>query len=506
MIGIDCDTHFGTLPAPTYDTSLDALIRAEKAEGVGYVMACSLTGRVYDAREGNYETLAVSRSNPEVLPVATVDPRACYGVEEEIARAAKAGFVALRVFPEHQGWSIDSELFTMVADACARHSLPLMVSTEAQGKPSQALRAAGESQCPIILLNANYPVQGEALYVLERRPNTYLCSRFFVTPYAYEEAVKRVGAERLVFGTDAPANGIRQVVSVIMRSSLSDADKKAILGGNILGLIAPQLRKLRRSLPEGELEPAYARKCVKGGVIDVHGHVGPWPFPMRGRGIGDVQDLMKRRGLQKCVVSSTRAIVSDFITGNAELAEALRECPDVYGYVTVNPNCPEESICEIDKYLADPKFVGLKMHPAYSRSPIDGEGALRIARRIEGKGVPFLIHTMGPGECARIGRLAEQIPDVPIIMGHGGAAAWRESLGVVRNTGNTYVEFCCSTEEYGKIRQVLDAVGPERVMFGSDLGLFDPAYNLGTYEEAGLTPEEEAAVMRDNAQRLFRFA
>jgi len=214
---------------------------------------------------------------------------------------------------------------------------------------------------------------------------------------------------------------------------------------------------------------------------------------------------MASRGLAKCVISSTRAIVSDFVRGNAELAEALRDAAGVYGYVTVNPNYPEESICEIDKYIASPKFVGLKMHPGYSRSQIDGEATLRIARRIEENPVPFLIHTMGPGECAKIGRLAELVPNIPIIMGHGGAAAWRESLGVVRNTQNTYVEYCCSTEEYGKIRQVLDAIGPDRVMFGSDLGLFDPAYNLGTYEEADLTPQEEAAVMRENALRVFRF-
>jgi predicted TIM-barrel fold metal-dependent hydrolase len=51
----------------------------------------------------------------------------------------------------------------------------------------------------------------------------------------------------------------------------------------------------------------------------------------------------------------------------------------------------------------------------------------------------------------------------------------------------------------------VNAVGKDRVLFGTDAGLFDPAFCVGLYEEANLTEEEQKAILRDNAIRLFGF-
>lgn len=505
MLIIDCDTHFGRHASSSEDASLERLISAEKGESVDYVMAYSLTARAYDACIGNDMTLKASRDHGEVLPLATVDPRAYYGVEDEIARVAGLGFVGLRVFPELQGWSLDSLLFSRIIECCQMHELPLFVSADSPGKASAIARAAAKSSCKIVLLNANYAVQAEALTALEMQPNLYLGTRFFCTPGAYEEAVARLGAERFVVGTDAPACGIRESLSSVIRSRLADKDKAAILGGNTLRLIDGQLRKLGKNLTDGGME-AYERKCATTSIIDVHGHLGSWPLPMRNCDARDLVDLMKRRGIEKCVLSSTNAIVNDFVDGNAELDAAMDSVDGIYGYVTLNPNYLEESIAQMRKYLGKPRFVGLKVHPGYARAAIDGEAMRELTRVAVALGpVPFLIHTMGAGEPAKIGRLAKEFPEAPIIMAHGGGAAWQEALEVVKQTKNTYVEFCSSRCELGKVRRAIGEVGADRILFGTDLGLFDPAYNLGTYESADLTIAEQAAIMRDNALKLFSF-
>jgi predicted TIM-barrel fold metal-dependent hydrolase len=51
---------------------------------------------------------------------------------------------------------------------------------------------------------------------------------------------------------------------------------------------------------------------------------------------------------------------------------------------------------------------------------------------------------------------------------------------------------------------VVDVAGRERVLFGTDAPLLDPAWVLGTYHDVGLDPVNDAGVFRDTAERLFQ--
>ncbi len=64
-------------------------------------------------------------------------------------------------------------------------------------------------------------------------------------------------------------------------------------------------------------------------------------------------------------------------------------------------------------------------------------------------------------------------------------------------------EFCATGCERGKVEESVREAGANRILFGSDIDLIDPAYILGLYEEAALTPQEQQLVMHGNASRLF---
>jgi uncharacterized protein len=499
---IDCDACFGLRAAGGPDVSLDALLNAERAQGVPYVMAYSVKARAYDAREGNDDTLDAARRHEELLPVATIDPRSGYRFEDEIGRVAELGFAALRVFPEVQGWQVDSELFSRIVEACYMHQLPLMVAAKAAGVASQVVRRAGHTDYPLVLLGAGYGALGEALSAAGERPNTLVSTSGFITPGVFGIAAEMIGLRNLAFGSAAPDSCIRPAVNMIIGSELSKEDQQKVLGGNIQRVIATQMAKLGRTLSK---EAAYKPRLFSGPIIDVHGHLGPWPFPMRNPDGACVRDMMGRWGISKTLLSHTKAIVNDFVEGNAEMAEAVAGSDDLYGYVTINPNYVEQSIREIDKYLHLPNFVGVKFHPGYATTSIDSSATVQIAAHFADRRTPFLIHTWGPGEVAKIGRLAEQFPELPIIMGHGGASGWRAAIEMIKKTPNTYTEFCNSSVEPAKARTTIDAVGAGRVLFGTDAGLFDPAFCVGLYEEADLTPDEQRAILHDSAAKLFGF-
>lgn len=238
-------------------------------------------------------------------------------------------------------------------------------------------------------------------------------------------------------------------------------------------------------------------------LIDAHQHNGPWPFPGR---FGDVElnlHYLKRDGIHAAVISSTEGIVSNMMRGNARLAAAIAGHPELYAYVVVNPTHLVASCAEMDKYYDNPQFVAAKIHPAYAKTPLSSPNMVPLIAEIAKRGRPALIHTWGAGEVRALANLAQRWPQWKVLMAHGGGDAWREAIEVAQQTPNIYLEFCCSAVERGKVERAIAALGPERVLFGTDATLFDTMYMLSLYREANLSPAESRMVMGENALRLF---
>lgn len=493
---VDSNTHFGFLPYRDTDVSLEKLLSSMDAYGVAAALSYSLKGVVYDFEEGNDETLAVSRANPQVLPVATVDPRRHIGVLEEIEKRKNQGFVAFRVFPELQGWRIASVMFRPVLRELERLAMPLMVTCTGAGTATDILRAVEGSTIPVILCGVGYFNLAEVLAACREHPSLYVEAQIIDPPDALEVAVEAVGPERFVFGSNSPSCSMRSSLNMVVESRLSDEDRSLILAGNIRrilgGIAVPEGIKLKLDTPFAGIP-----------IIDVHSHYGKWPFPMRGTGIEFTLDLMRRRRINKSIMSSSYAIVYDFVEGNEQISRAINGYPELLGYVTVNPNYFDASCRELEKYLKKPNFVGVKIHPTYCRQGINSAKTRSLIRKIADYGHPLLIHTYGAAGPEQVRALARECPELPIIMGHGGADAWREAAEVVNDTDNVYMEFCCSVLETDKVRRTVEIAGSDRILFGSDLDLIHPGFIAGVYEEAGLARVDKEKILYRNASKLF---
>jgi predicted TIM-barrel fold metal-dependent hydrolase len=238
-------------------------------------------------------------------------------------------------------------------------------------------------------------------------------------------------------------------------------------------------------------------------LIDPHQHNGQWPFPGRFDSIEMNLYYMKRYHISAAIISSTEAIVSDMVGGNARLAGYIAGKPGLYGYVVVNPNDLRLSCQQMDRYYANQQFVAAKIHPAYAGQSISSSKMAPLIAEIAARGKPALIHTWGAAEVRALGALAQRHPQWRVLMAHGGGDAWRDALVVAKDTPNIYLEFCCSAVESQKVERAVEALGPDRICFGSDATLFDAGYMLAMYEEAALSPEARAKVMGGNALNLF---
>ncbi|MGP4027093.1 amidohydrolase family protein [Actinomadura sp. 3N407] len=238
-------------------------------------------------------------------------------------------------------------------------------------------------------------------------------------------------------------------------------------------------------------------------IIDVHGHLGPWPFHMdTGRAALNLE-LMDRYGIDLQIVSASEAVVYDAVAGNAALAGVLAECPRLYGYAVVNPNRPERSAQDLRDCLATGRFLGAKIHTTYPGVPIGSPRMAEAFDMLDEAGVPLLLHTWGPDVALLPGLLADR-PRLRVIVGHAGGDAWREAAHAAASCDRLYLEHCRTVPDAGRVAYARAAGVPvERFLFGTDSTLIDPCVALGVVRDAGFTEDERERVLWHNAADLF---
>jgi predicted TIM-barrel fold metal-dependent hydrolase len=242
-------------------------------------------------------------------------------------------------------------------------------------------------------------------------------------------------------------------------------------------------------------------------IIDSHMHLGEWPFPMPTVSADQMVVHMKRQGIGRAIVSSVLGITHYPRQGNRELAAQIADRAELFGYVAASVNHYAESREELDHHLKNPKFVGVKIeiHPIYclqKLSSYDGQALMRI---IADYGRPVLVHThTSPLESPwNVVPVAKAHSHLPIIMAHMGGDAWWDGIAAAREADNIYLDPCGTCIDSDKIGIAVHELGAERLLFGSDYTLFDPAYTLGMIEDADLSNEQRDLILHGNAQRVF---
>ena|ERR1041385_1861132 len=202
----------------------------------------------------------------------------------------------------------------------------------------------------------------------------------------------------------------------------------------------------------------------------------------------------------------------DLEYGNTALLALQRDHPNVVrGYVTVNPNYSSHALSEIARCLGA-GMVGIKL--AASRRATDPllDPICALARD---RDVPVLHHVWQhrrhdwPGQeasdGAELAALAARHPRVRFILAHiGGGGDWQHTLAAVRATPNVFVDLSGSGIDGGMLEACLEAVGVERLLWGTDLTMDSGWAKLRYLEKGGLlSPRDLELVKWKNAARIF---
>ncbi len=235
---VDVNTLFGPLPAAASDLSVDDLAALMREHAVSTCCTLSTVGLLLDHNAGNAATRAACSESPSLVPVATVNPQAFFGGDGPHNRFRADGFKMARFFPHAQGWEPSYAPFIALARALQGEQLPIMMSIDLPGTASRLIRALGSHPSPVILAGVDERTLAEALVLMEEHPSVYLETSSLLAAGALAHVVRIVGAERVMFGSGAPARPMAAGISVLRHAGLSDAESSRVLAGTAREVLA----------------------------------------------------------------------------------------------------------------------------------------------------------------------------------------------------------------------------------------------------------------------------
>jgi predicted TIM-barrel fold metal-dependent hydrolase len=86
-----------------------------------------------------------------------------------------------------------------------------------------------------------------------------------------------------------------------------------------------------------------------------------------------------------------------------------------------------------------------------------------------------------------------------------GSALWPQALATVRKQQNIFAEISAPVPARTRTEDAVKALGADRVLFGSDYPIINPAYMLGTILGADITEMQRRKILHENAAQLFSF-
>jgi len=237
---IDINTMFGPFPAAASDLPVDELDVMMQKHGVRACCTLSTVGLLLDYNAGNAATRAACSENPSLVPVATLNPQTCFNVDVPIARFAADGFKLVRLFPALQGWEVGYAPFIALTKRLESEGLPLMVDVDRPGVATRLVASITTFPAPLILAGIDERTLAEAIALMRARPNVCLETSSLLATGALKQAVDCVGAERLLFGSGAPARPMASALGLLRHSGLTAEQHALVRGGNARKLLGIQ--------------------------------------------------------------------------------------------------------------------------------------------------------------------------------------------------------------------------------------------------------------------------
>jgi predicted TIM-barrel fold metal-dependent hydrolase len=224
------------------------------------------------------------------------------------------------------------------------------------------------------------------------------------------------------------------------------------------------------------------------------------PADERAAALADLLRAEDAAGIQYPVVMPTPTPRPD----NHALYETAGREPRAVLCCQVNPN-REDAFDEIQRSVREWGMKMLKIMPSIYNVHLTGPLAGRLMAVARELGIVVNIHSGSEiSHPLAIGALCRRFPDVVVVMDHMGYREWSaDAVEAARDNSNLYLGTTVASFEGSVIKRAVQELGPERVIYGSNLPLLESDLAVESIRRQRLGANAEELIFGGNLARLL---
>lgn len=256
-------------------------------------------------------------------------------------------------------------------------------------------------------------------------------------------------------------------------------------------------------------------------VIDVHAHIYPEKIAERAvDAVGEfyLVDMYGQGTAAHLLASQNQAPITHFVVHsvatkpsgvaaiNNFIAEQCREHPEFIGFMAMHQDL-ESPETEIERAI-DLGLKGMKLHPDTQKVNMDDPRLMAIYEMIEGR-LPLIVHTgdyrTDFSHPRRLKNILHTFPNLVVDAAHFGGWSVPEIGYDFLHDENVLIDVSSSMAFLGprRTRELVDMWGADRVMFGSDFPMWDPAREYDAFTSLGFSDDALEKMLWRNAERFI---
>lgn len=252
MVVIDGHTHFAAPERGYPPCTVEELLRVMDLAGIDAVVTCPPYSSIDPDRNYDEANAYLARSMEEapnrIFAFLRVNPHNRDHTLEAIERGVlEQGFYGVKLHPRNEAFPINSEELTHpIAEKAAKMNVPILIHT---GEPdtygyAQPTLVGGLAdvfpEVTLIVGHMGKRLVDDAILVAEWFDNIIL-ETSFRSHKDIEKAVRVVGADRVIYGSDMPFGVPEVEMKKVMVADITEEERRLLLGENMARILEVDL-------------------------------------------------------------------------------------------------------------------------------------------------------------------------------------------------------------------------------------------------------------------------
>jgi len=252
-------------------------------------------------------------------------------------------------------------------------------------------------------------------------------------------------------------------------------------------------------------------------IIDSHMHLGEFANILTYK--NDPEEIIrleKRFNVKKVICSSLLGIFGSPRLQIRDVLDAEKKFGDYIGWqIVYEGNQPELSLDIIESYRQKISFVGVKIWSVGSSLYLDDKKYYPLWEYAIANDIAVSAHTWSPftdnpkqiyGNPLRFENVLKDFPGLKVILIHSGGKIdfYDEVIELAKKHDTMYLDFSGDCFYPPVFKKVINSIGSERALFGTDMPMMDIRYHIANVLAADLPYSDKEDIFYNNAARLFK--